>query len=288
MKDTERKMRTSWTIDPIESFMDGKIGEQQQVLVTAGKKPLTFRDEVCWKAGKRAFDTINSSYHHDVTKADLREFFYYGSGDLIDLWNSYKGVVEPLILKGVVQIIPFGSEEPIKEFTPLSPGSDGSAEFYTVEPYIRAIDAVFENSNIRSGVDQWPFNRELVGAFFTLCYVDFLAAGVAIGRIDENDYALVTYWFDRIDLYKHTKIAVEGHQNFLKKQKSKSMNDKRHAKRNEARRLVTEDWNQNRCSAAKAGIKYAPWLEKMGHRFEPGTITNWIRQYAEENGIKLQ
>ncbi|MCP4064584.1 MAG: hypothetical protein GY740_15215 [Gammaproteobacteria bacterium] len=291
MKDSELKMRTSWTIDPIESFMDGKIGEQQHVLITAGKKPLAIRDDVFWNAGKRAFDTINSSYNQDVTEADIKEFFYYGPGDLIDLWNSYKSVLEPLIKEGRLGVIPFGSDEPIKEFTPLSPNSDGSAEFYKVEPFIRAIDAVFENSNVRSGAEQWPFDRDLVGAFFTLCNVDLLAAGVAMGGIDEHDYALVNYWFEKIDLYRHKKAAIEEQQEFLKRKKSQSMNVERHAKSNSARELVIDNWSKGPSefpSAAKAGLFYTEWLEGMNHEYEPTTITNWIRKHAKDTGIKLK
>lgn len=294
MKDPEakevRKMRESWIIDPIKSFMDGEEGEQKQVLITAGRNPTAIHDLVFWKAGKRAFDIINSSYDGDVTAADIKEFFYHGPADLINLWNRYKSVFEPLIHKGVIEIIPFGSEEPIQEFAPLSPNTDGFAEYYTVEPYIRAIDDVFDESNIRNSGEQWPFDRELVAAFFTICHIDFFAASVALERQRDNAYALVTHWFEKIDGYKHTKVAIERQQEFLKRKKSQAMNERRHAKRNEARQLVIDDWSLRRSeffSIERAGIYYADWLERKGFVYMPRTVRDWIRDYADDNGIRL-
>jgi len=288
MKGLGGAMRRPGIVDFIESFMDGKIGEQKKVLITQGRSPTTIHDTILWKAGKRAFDTVNSSYDGHITKEDIYNFFHKGKEDLIDLWNSYESEFQPLISKGILQIIPVGSQEPIQNFTPLSSSSVQLSECYELEPYIRTIDAVYESSNIRSGLDQWPFHRELVGSFFTLFYVEFFAAGAWMERVDEQDYALVTYWFERIDLFEQKKAAIKEQQAFLKKQKSKSMNNRRHAKGNEARKLVTDDWNRNRCSAAKAGVQYAQWLEEKGYKFEPDTITKWIRQYAKENGIKLR
>lgn len=286
-----RKIQKSWTIDPIKSFMDGEKGEQEQALITAGRNPIPVHDAIFWRAGKRAFDTINLSYGGNIATQEIREFFNHGPTDLIELWNSYETVFEPLIHEGALQIIPFGSDEPIQEFTALNSNSDEFVEHYIVEPYIRAVDDIFEASNLLNDTEKWPYDRELIAAFFTLSNVDLTASSIMFDRAQENTYGLVTYWFTKIDDYKQKKRAIKAQQEFAKRKKSQLMNERKHAKGNEAKQMVEEDWRRRKsefASAAKAGLYYAEWLAERGYQYEPVTPTKWIREYAKANGIKLR
>jgi len=72
---------------------------------------------------------------------------------------------------------------------------------------------------------------------------------------------------------------------------ARELNKKKHAKRNQARALVCGEWDKNRSdfpSAEKAGGHYADWLELHGFKYEPRTVTNWIRDHAKKIGIRIR
>lgn len=72
---------------------------------------------------------------------------------------------------------------------------------------------------------------------------------------------------------------------------ARQLNEKKHAKRNQARALVCGEWDKNRSafpSAEKAGGHYADWLELQGFEYEPRTVTNWIRDHAKKIGIRIR
>ena len=73
-----------------------------------------------------------------------------------------------------------------------------------------------------------------------------------------------------------------------KKDKSKNLNDKRHEKTYAAKSLVINEWEKEPSafsSAEKAGLHFADWLEEKGIKYEPRTVTNWIRAHAKQIGI---
>lgn len=74
-------------------------------------------------------------------------------------------------------------------------------------------------------------------------------------------------------------------------EQSKKMNSARHRKTNEAKHKVIEEWANDKSrfpSAEKAGLYLADWLEKQGLKYEPRTVTQWIRKHAKETGVKLR
>lgn len=76
-----------------------------------------------------------------------------------------------------------------------------------------------------------------------------------------------------------------------RKERSAQLNKHRHQKNHQARTMVIEEWNKDRSrfsSASKAGNYFAESLLKQGIKYEPSTVTNWIREYATKNGIKLR
>lgn len=73
--------------------------------------------------------------------------------------------------------------------------------------------------------------------------------------------------------------------------RSKELNKLRHTKNHEARQIVTEAWEKKPSafiSAEKAGLYFADWLGHKGFRYEPRTVTNWIRAHAKSKGIRLR
>lgn len=293
MKSAEdNKKAWSWIVDPIKSFQDGSDGQKNAELILAERwKKGPINDPVLWEAGKRAFDVIESYIEGPVTQEALDVYLEGIPYELALLWNKYEDILTVAISEGWVQLIPLGSEEPIKEFSPISIDPDGFWDCYKIEPYFMGLDEVFERTNILQGTEVWPYPRELTAAFFTLCHLGTTISSTVFDQPNAEAYTWSSYWFDRLYTYDRTKAAVEIHQDCLQILKSQAMNVKRHAPRNEALKMVTDDWSRRKSefrSAEKAGVYYANWLDSKGFEYEPRTITTWIRKYAKDNGIKLR
>ncbi|MAN58244.1 MAG: hypothetical protein CMC08_00230 [Flavobacteriaceae bacterium] len=289
----ERKRPIGWVIDPVASFVDGGPGHKDEVLIIAGlSREKHIERETLWKAGKRAFDLIFPP-GEEISLDELEEFLTVSTEELASLWNRFRSPLEQMIEEGLLVIYPYDSEEPIKEFRELKINPTNPWAYLHLEPYIFAIDSLFEQSNLLSEDEEeiWPYDRELLGAYFTLCFLDDVAAGIDLNEENSEAAGWVTFWFDRIDQFNRTREVIKHQESIRKQQKSQSMNKMRHARRNEARQLVIDDWHQRKSefrSAEKAGNYYADWLESKGFEFEPRTITTWIRKYAKDNGIKLR
>lgn len=76
-----------------------------------------------------------------------------------------------------------------------------------------------------------------------------------------------------------------------KKEKSKNLNKIRHEKNYAAKNMVIDEWKKAPSafpSAEKAGLHFADWLESKGIKYEPRTVTTWIRDYAKQIGLRLR
>lgn len=284
-----------WVIDPIESFIDGGEGAKNHALVIPipGRTPRLLHDPVLWKLGKRAFDSLAKRLDREITRTVIDVVCYETVGALVKVWNGHAEILEPRIEGGHIPMINAESEELVSEQTSICVDQTDpwTALGLRIEPYIRFLDNIFEVVNLEQGFNDWPYDREFVAAYFTLCHIDDSAVRQALDVDYKDDYELARYWFDKVDSYLRTKDAIDRHVTFSKWEKSDSGNKVRHARRNEARSLVTEDWDQNKNtfpSAEKAGIHYADWLREKGFDYEPRTVTNWIRQYSKDNGIRLR
>jgi len=74
-------------------------------------------------------------------------------------------------------------------------------------------------------------------------------------------------------------------------QRAKELGHLSHQKTYEAKNIVLPLWEANKSSfnsAEKAGLHYADWLAKEGFKYEPRTVTSWIRAYAKEKSIRLR
>lgn len=290
VQEVSKKPR-SWIIDPIKSFQDGEKGEQNQTIIMEGWDEKTLHDPILWNAGKRAFDLIEKTLGGPVERSKIDDFFNKVPRELIKLWDDYIKDLDPMIKSGKVELYFDDSGKPRKELESLKINPDGYCACFKLEPYILMLDSLHETLNFRYGEDLFGYDRDVVAAYFTLEHVDSTAADVALNDVDSESYLLVTRWFEKIDAYEQTIDAINLRQEYLKITKSQSMNEKRHAKRNEAKRLVTNDWSQRKSefrSAERAGNYYAEWLEGKGFEYEPRTITTWIRKYAKDNNIRLR
>jgi len=84
-----------------------------------------------------------------------------------------------------------------------------------------------------------------------------------------------------LDLSKEREIKE-------KKDKSKNLNKIRHEKNYAAKNMVINEWEKEPSaflSAEKAGLHFADWLETKGIKYEPRTVTNWIRAHAKQIGV---
>jgi hypothetical protein len=281
-----------YLIDPIQSFLEGEKGHQDQLLVIAHNRSLpNLPDPVLWNAGKRSFDIIKSELNGVITQADMEELFDNTFLELVEIWNTYVDMTYPTIQDDRVHVFSPESIKPMEDFLPISVDPKLSFPSLFVEPYIDIIDTLFEEYNLVSGENGFVYNREIMVAYFTLVNVESIAATAFISDGTGIDYEAATRWLDKMDTYNKKKEAIEQRHEFLKRQKSELMNSLRHAKRNEAMQLVTDDWSQRKSdfrSAERAGIYYADWLVEKDFEYEPRTITTWIRKYAKENGIKLR
>lgn len=76
-----------------------------------------------------------------------------------------------------------------------------------------------------------------------------------------------------------------------KAERASQLNKNRHRKNHTAREMVIAEWLKDKSkfsSAEKAGNYLVDWLFNQGFQYETRTITNWIRDYAKQNGIKLR
>ena len=76
-----------------------------------------------------------------------------------------------------------------------------------------------------------------------------------------------------------------------KTDRAKQLNKIRHEKNYAAKNMVIEEWAKEPSaflSAEKAGLHYADWLETKGMKYEPRTVTTWIRDHAKQIGLKLR
>ncbi|QSP93801.1 hypothetical protein LPB19_11400 [Marinobacter salinisoli] len=284
-----------WVIDPIESFKDNGEGEKNHALIIPipGRAPQIIHNPVLWKFGKRAFDCLASKLDLEITRIVIDTVFYYFLGGLIKVWNGHEEMLEPLIEGGHIRVINSDSEESIpgQESIRVDQTDPWTAYGHRIEPLIRILDNIMETVNLEQDFDDWPYDREFLAAYFTLCHIDNIAVKYALDDAYVDDHELARYWFDKIDNYKRIRDAISRRERFAKWEKSETGNKVRHARRNEARSLVTEDWNDKKttfASTEKAGIHYADWLREKGFEYEPRTVTNWIRQYAKDNGIRLR
>lgn len=75
------------------------------------------------------------------------------------------------------------------------------------------------------------------------------------------------------------------------RERSRKLLQKRHRKTDEAKAAVCAEWASAPTahpSAEKAGRHYSEWLETQGIRYEPRTVTRWIREHAKATGVKFR
>jgi hypothetical protein len=72
---------------------------------------------------------------------------------------------------------------------------------------------------------------------------------------------------------------------------SKKLNDARHSPTRSAMNKAIEEWAKDPArfsSAEKAGLYFADWLAPQGFKYEPRTVTGWIRAHAKRIGIRFR
>jgi hypothetical protein len=280
-----------WSFDPIKSFREGEEGEQNKTLIMTGLNEKPISDSILWEVGKRAFDVLRSKVEDgEITTESIEELRERYPSELVELFNTMKDVFDQLITDGRL-ILSSEAGDPMTELPPITADPKGFWAHYTIEPNLVTLDDICEQQCLQMGIETYPYDRELLAAYFTLSHLDTTLIGVSLGDAGAHDYDGVTHWFNKIDAYNRTKRNIELRAAHEKRQKSKSMNSRRHAKRNEAMQLVTDDWSQRKNefpSAEKAGNYYADWLKSKGLEYEPRTVTTWIRKYAKDNAIRLR
>ncbi|MEA1081979.1 hypothetical protein [Marinobacter qingdaonensis] len=280
-----------WSFDPIKSFREGEEGEQNKTFIMTGFDEKPISDPILWEAGKRAFDVVRSKVEDgEITTESFKELRERYPSEMVKVFNSMKEMFDKLITDGRL-ILLSEAAEPITELPPITVDPRGFWAHSAIEPSLVMLDDICEQQCLQMDIECFPYDRELLAAYFTLSHLDTTLIGVSFGDAGGLDYDWVTHWFEKIDAYNRTKRNIELRDECQKRRKSQSMNSGRHAKRNEAVQLVTQDWSKRKSefrSAEKAGVYYADWLEARGHEYEPRTITNWIRKYAKDNGIKLR
>lgn len=90
---------------------------------------------------------------------------------------------------------------------------------------------------------------------------------------------------------KRVSAEYEAEKAAQKKLRSDRLSAGRHQKGNEAKGLVTTEWEKapsKFISATKAGEYFSGWLKEKGVEFEPRTVTGWISAHAKQKGINLR
>jgi len=277
-----------WTIDPIKSFSSDEEGGRKQLLIFIDNRDLAISDKTLWKAGKEAFNIFLENAGGELTEAGLEEFVTKTPKQLIRLWNEWVDVANNHIRPGGVEFTNKETGEPVSKFEHIIIDPQSPWAPFELEPSISQIDDFFSNLDLYRGEANFPFNRKLMAAYFTILHVDMAASILESEGTGFNIYGRVTFWLEKLKNYAEAERAIEARQEYFHRKKSQMMNSQRHARRNKAVNLVTTDWIKRKTdfrSAEKAGQHYAEWLIEKGYEFEPRTITGWILKYAKENGI---
>jgi len=282
-----------WIIDPIKSFCPGESGTVDNLLIPTGPNGKPFEDTVLWKAGKRAFDIIHKLCGDEAeTKNGLEQIILTNAEELRKFYNGMIEELNSYITEGWLQITDEGTGKLFTELEPLTSASNKYGAIYKIESAVWNLDTIIEALALKGGADNIPYEREFVAAIFTLVHVDDSALSHIHSDCHQPDaHSWATQWFEKLDNFDRTIQAMQARQDLIHREKSQVMNQSRHARRNEAVKLVTSDWSEHKSefrSAEKAGYFYADWLKKQGFEYEPRTVTGWIREYAKKNNIILR
>lgn len=150
----------------------------------------------------------------------------------------------------------------------------------------------------QKAVDLSIAGEHALKAMDAVCYAEHLYESAWLVSYTKNvneeaqAEALLRQRFEHQELLRHSeKMRLEQMREEMSK-KSEKLNLIRHAKNHEAKQLVIDEWKKRPSafiSAEKAGGHFADWLEAKGFKkYEPRTVTTWIRSYAKEVGIRLR
>jgi len=281
-----------WTIDVIKSFMDGEVGEQEKQIIYRDPSTNPLSDHALWGAGKRAFEVFRDEMYNDVSDSHFDLVFTVTAVELLNALKWWLTKFLPhnpeITVDDAAQQIVECSRERLQS---LGYEMDSPLTALAIEPHIERLYGSWDYLNLRFSKNLYSVEQERIAAYFTLSRVNAAAAAPHVTLLHIPTLNNPWYWFEKIERHKFQIEAVEAKQQHDLKEKSKTMNSIRHAKRNDAMQLVTNDWAARKDdfnSAEKAGIYYADWLAEKGMTYEPRTVMGWIRKFAKENSIKLR
>lgn len=122
-------------------------------------------------------------------------------------------------------------------------------------------------------------------ALEAVCYVDYMRESSRLWQVVLRNLSKRDEWHQRLE---QARLEDERSQRSIR---AEAMNVARHQKTNEAKARAIQEWVKDPSkfpSAEKAGNHFADWLAEQGFRYEPRTVTAWIRTYARQEGIRIR
>ncbi len=119
------------------------------------------------------------------------------------------------------------------------------------------------------------------------------ASAVAYKAMDALCFAEHLQEIDRLAaLNLRQEVAKQEDERQNRSIKGRQLNNARHREGYEAKAKVIEEWERDYSkfpSAEKAGQYFSVWLEAQElKKFEPRTVTGWVREHAKKVGVKFR
>lgn len=231
------------------------------------------------------------------TRANGRWFFKEEMADELEILTA-KNTSEVDALKTIIEnrdscfFLPEGAPEPEREEWPEGTRN----ELFAVLSLWLLADAM-ERMDDKSKYGLSIAGEYAIKAMDAVCYAEHLREADWIeSYIKKKANAELTEALhkQKSEQQKWVQYCLDQDKERAAKEKSdnsKKLNQIRHRKNYAAKNMVIDEWKKEPSafpSAEKAGLHFADWLEAKGIKYEPRTVTTWIRDYAKQIGLRLR
>lgn len=139
-------------------------------------------------------------------------------------------------------------------------------------------------------IQKYPIHFSVsIGGEFALKAMDAVCHAEHLCEIEKRNQAYLVELAQKQSDFQIELARQQEEDRQRKSERAMHLNKLRHKKRDEAKARVLDEWLKDKNkfnSAEKAGLYFADWLPNQGYeKFEPRTVTKWIRDEAKQKGI---
>lgn len=271
----------------INSEVDGYFSDLKEVKISRLQSEFEGGDETFekffeWDGGTRANG-------HWLFKEEMAEELDILTAENCSEVDALKTIIEN---RDSCFFLPEGAPEPEREEWP-----EGTRhELFAVLSLWLLADAT-ETLNRESKYSLSIAGEYAIKAMDAVCYAEHLREADWIEsyiKKKANEELTEALRKQKSEQQKWVRYCLDQDKERAAKEKadhSKKLNQIRHSKNYAAKNMVIDEWKKKPStfpSAEKAGLHFADWLEAKGIKYEPRTVTTWIRDYAKQIGLRLR